>query len=98
MIAYEEFRGYPQLAAFHASDPNFSLAWNPRGLRYRAILYQAANLKSLYKELHALDERDAKNIPYILQSYEYDNNRNGASGERKKLMETIMVELKSYGR
>jgi hypothetical protein len=90
--------GYPRLAGFIASDPNFAIYRNHGDLRNRLLLWHQAKLAKLQDSLRVLDEEDAKEDPYILQSEDYDNTREDADHKRDELLSEIEIELKLFGK
>ena len=90
--------GYPRLAGFIASDPNFAIYRNPGILRNRLLLWRQARLVKLETRLRELDEEDAKEDVFILQSEEYDNTREDADHKRDNLLLEIEDELRKFGK
>jgi len=94
--------GYPRLAAILNSDPNFPVYRRFGTLHHRVILYRQQQLVKLERRLNDLDNKDANDNPYRLQSLEWDHEDalilNQESSEREKLIEEIDERLKHYGR
>jgi hypothetical protein len=97
LVVNELQEGYPRLAGFIASDPNFAIYRNPGDLRNRLLLWRQARLKKLEARLNAMDEEDAKDDPYILQSEDYDNTREDADHRRDELFLEIEEEMRLFG-
>ncbi|MCJ1365072.1 hypothetical protein MMC16_004192 [Acarospora aff. strigata] len=87
-------KGYPQLAAFVNSDPNFLMCRRFGFLHSRVLLYRQDELVQLEKELVDLDDEDAELNPKALISREIDDRRQDAP--RKALIHDIDEKLKQY--
>jgi hypothetical protein len=89
-------RGYPQLAAFQNSDPNFRIYRRYGTLRNRVILYRQQELAIMEKELSDLDKEDdeAKNG----KTASYKKDRADPESQRLKLIGEIETKLKQYGK
>lgn len=57
-----------------------------------------AELQRIEQEIRTLDDEDAEDDEFILQSHIYDLNREGATRKRAELMEELNGVLKKYGR
>ena len=85
-----------------ASDPDFSVHWNPKNLRHRLILFYTAELQKIQKDLWALDAEDYKDNPYILESHsaehQYRIERAGAKAQRLRLIKEATATMHERGR
>ena len=87
--------GYPSLAAFQNSDPNFAVYRRFGLLRKRLIVHRQAQLRELQLQLNMLDAIDHMSDCDLLSSINYEQ-KNGSS-ERPELLNKIQVCLKDYG-
>lgn len=94
-------KGYPRLAAFLQSDPNFEIYRRFRMLRHRIILHRQQELMKLEQKLNELDLNDAEKHPNRLQSLEWDHEDAVGEGklrsEREEIIDAIDSKLKDYG-
>lgn len=97
-IKYEEIdqyaKGYPRLAAFHNSDPDFRVFRRFGTLRNRLILRKQYELVVLEKELFDLDSADSKTNAYKIQSMRRD--KSDQPSKRDELLDTIESKLREY--
>ena len=95
-------QGYPRLAAFLNSDPNFPVYRRFGTLHHRVILHRQQELAKLERRLNELDKKDAIDNPHRLQSLAWDHEDaetlNQESSEREQLIDEIDERLKHYGR
>jgi hypothetical protein len=82
-------RGYPQLAAFQASDPAFSMFRRFGMLQTRCLLYQQERLAALEAELNKIDSEEK--VQLYLSSRIHDRNE-----RRKTVLEDIQHRLREY--
>jgi hypothetical protein len=88
--------GYPELAAWVSSDPNFTIYRQYKYLRNRCLLYIQDELADLESRLNEIDEHDAKHDPRNLTSRETDDSQKRQ--RRKELVAEIKAKLKEYGK
>ncbi|KAI9881094.1 MAG: hypothetical protein M1830_008252 [Pleopsidium flavum] len=86
--------GYPQLAAFINSDPNFLMCRRFGFLHSRVLLYRQDELAQLENDLMSLDEEDAEKGSKALISRKLDEARQDCP--RKALIQGIDEKLKEY--
>ena len=99
MLAVDEAPdGYPRLAAFVDSDPNFMIYRRFGYLRTRLLLYYQAGLQDLEERLDEKDEMSFENPNYLpdLRSRDRDDMYNQQG--RKELMQSLSKQLILYGR
>lgn len=88
-------RGYPMLARFTASAPEFYIFREFRYLQSRVLLHLQDEIRALETQLWRMDERDRVNSPHSLECRELDDAYNGA---RKIIMDRIQNKLVQYGK
>jgi len=88
--------GYPQLAAFINSDPNFLMCRRFGFLHTRVLLYRQDELAQLENDLVSLDAEDEQIAPKALISRKLDEARQDSP--RKALIQGIDEKLKEYGK
>jgi hypothetical protein len=92
--------GFPRLAAFQASDTNFSLYRSFNYLHSRVLLDLQDEITSLEKELDEIDCEDAAENPRRLMSRDYDIQQplgEGADRSRRVILREIKAKLIEYG-
>jgi hypothetical protein len=92
--------GFPRLAAFQASDTNFSLYRSFNYLHSRVLLDLQDEITSLEKELDEIDCEDAVENPRRLMSRDYDIQQplgEGADRSRRVILREIKAKLIEYG-
>ncbi|MCJ1225668.1 hypothetical protein MMC12_002317 [Toensbergia leucococca] len=88
----DDFRiGYPRLAAFVESDPNFVEYRQYRYLRHRCMLHLQDELSTMERKLHRLDADDHH---LNLKSRNRDDNQKWP--KRKELLANIQNKLQEY--
>lgn len=94
-------RGYPRLAAFQRSDPDFAVYRRFNTLHQRVILHRQQELVKLERQLNDLDRTDARETPYRLASLEWDHEdalqQGKEQSEREDIINKIEIKLKNYG-
>lgn len=99
--AFEERPGFPRVASFLASAPDFLLHRNPTISRNRLLLFRVSKIQRIEEQLRELDIEDYEDDPYILQSqledHVYDLGRTNPKAQRLSLMEELDAELRVYG-
>jgi len=97
-IKYERIdqyaKGYPRLAAFYNSDPDFRVFRRFGTLRNRLLLYRQHELVVLEKCLFDMDNTDSEKNEYRIQSIRKD--KADEQSEREKLIDEIDCKLKQY--
>lgn len=86
--------GYPMLARFTASAPQFYVFREFRYLQSRTLLHLQDEIRALEAQLWRMDEKDRANKTHNLQCRELDDTSNGL---RKIMMERIQHKLVQYG-
>lgn len=88
-------QGYPRLAAWLASDPNFAIGKNYSDLRIRIRLHAQHKVEKLKAQLQALDEEQYGEDPFLLTSIEEDIQEE--NGKRDELIRELNIALKEHG-
>jgi hypothetical protein len=86
--------GYPRLASYINSDPNFAMYRRFGYLHNRVLLYRQDELCVLQERLETLDEEDEEADPKVLKCRERDDEN---SPKRKDLIAEIDVKMREYG-
>lgn len=95
-IAVESFpRGYPELAAFVGSDPNFTMYRRYNFLHHRCLLHLQDQLAVMERQLNYLDKDDERTAPKNLVSRDLDDHQKHP--RRKELLTEIKKKLQEYG-
>lgn len=92
--------GFPRLAAFHASEANFSLYRSFSYLHSRVLLDLQDEITSLERELDEIDLDDSEVDPDRLRSRELDVDRAADEGtlrNRRVILREIKEKLIEYG-
>lgn len=87
-------QGYPRLASYMQSDPNFAMYRQFRYLRHRCLLYAQDEIVELERRLNSFDADDEKNDPLNLSSRERDDSQSWP--RRKELLAEIKNKLQEY--
>ena len=95
IIVEDKREGYPRLSAVINSDINFALYREFGYLRNRLLLHKQAKLTKLMGRLDELDDKDAEDDPFILQTIE---DCSGRDPGKEELLKEIDKELKDYGK
>lgn len=88
-------RGYPMLARFTASAPEFYIFREFRYLQSRLLLHLQDEIRALEAQLWRMDEKDKVNDPHSLECRELDDKLNG---RRNIIMRQIQEKLIQYGK
>lgn len=88
-------KGYPMLARFTASAPDFYIFREFRYLQCRVLLHLQDEIRALETQLWRMDEKDSVNDPHSLECRELDDAHNG---RRKILIDRIQQKLVQYGK
>lgn len=92
--------GFPRLAAFQASEPNFSLYRSFSYLHSRVLLDLQDQITCLEKELDEIDWEDHDEDADRLKSRDYDVQQPDGEGEprtRRVILREIQSKLLEYG-
>jgi hypothetical protein len=89
--------GYPRLAAFVDSDPNFMIYRRFGYLRTRLLLYHQDVLRERERDLDELDEETQGDPKTKRQLCSRTRDENQAQPKRKELFETLDAEFQTYG-
>lgn len=92
--------GFPRLAAFQASEPNFSLYRSFSYLHSRVLLDLQDQITCLEKELDEIDWEDHDEDADRLKSRDYDTQQPDGEGEprtRRVILREIQSKLLEYG-
>ena len=93
----EEYpQGYPALAAFTSSDPNFAIFRKFGWLHHRVLLYKQDEIATLERALERLDKKDFQENKDWLGSRDMDDERQDS--QRRDLILDISERLKEYGK
>ena len=87
--------GYPRLASYVNSDPNFTIYRRFGYLHNRVLLYRQDELCVLQERLEKLDDEDQEKEPKNLKSRERDEKYNSTA--RRDLIFEIDAKLNVYG-
>jgi hypothetical protein len=93
-------QGFPRLAAFQASDANFSLYRSFSYLHSRLLLDLQDEITTLEEELDEIDLKDSENDPGRLKSREDDVTKaakEGSARNRRVILSEIRTKLMEYG-
>jgi len=88
--------GYPRLAAWVESDPNFTEYRQFKYLRHRCLLHLQDEIVGLERRLGKFDIRDSLENPAVLISRRRDDDRD--TPRRAELLNEIKGKLKEYGK
>lgn len=91
--------GYPRLAAFLDSDPNFMVFRRFGFLHTRVLLNKQDELRVLEKQLDNIDQEDAREKPKLLKCRERDMRQESTDEKksRQALLQEIEGKLTEYG-
>lgn len=93
--------GFPRLAAFQASEANFSLYRSFSYLHSRVLLDYQDEITTLEKELDEVDWDDFDEDPNRLRSREIDVTKASEEGDdvrnRRVILREIKAKLMEYG-
>ena len=93
--------GYPNLAAWQQSDPNFLVYRRFGTLRHRLILHRQQELAKLERRLNDHDQEQAKQKPTLLKSLEWDHaaavKKGNPRSYRAEMIDEIDQKLEHYG-
>ncbi|KAI4132139.1 MAG: hypothetical protein LQ338_000893 [Usnochroma carphineum] len=87
--------GYPKLAAFMSSDPNFLMCRRFAFLHSRVLLHRQDQLAEMEKQLLGMDDEDCELDELALQSRRRDDQR-PEEPSRTSLIDKIDNKLKDY--
>jgi hypothetical protein len=92
-------RGYPRLAAFLDSDPNFMLFRRFGFLHARVLLNKQDELRVLEKQLDQVDGEDERENHKLLECRVRDARHQPCGGKkgRQALLQDIEKKLTEYG-
>lgn len=89
--------GYPRLATFHASDPNFGLYRSYSYLHSRILLDYQDEITELEKELDNCDWDDYEEDPDCPKRRAIGPDDDGSERNRRTVLRDIKTKLMEYG-